>query len=502
MKKFILSLTLIFALFFSILIGVSIYVASLLSPQFIVHQLEGLFNARFALKDYSVGILSGGSIDIEGVGIAPRDRFANQAIALAKRPPLRDADKALSLQKLSLHLDLAQLFSGVFRLNGFVLDEPQIRMILYANGGNNLAPLFSTPPIVAGKRNPALNAARKKEKEPEKTKPKSKENESQSAGLKAADIPLAASLGEIGIKNGSIELTLQQTGDSLRMQQLDFLVKNIEFDPQDLQNKNGADVHFDMQLLLFAKSKKETGKFLISSSGHVIPFHKITGRIDPNVIYQLTIKKNTYLSGFNVLEKLSGQMENLKKANISLAKLREKAILQQDTATKVRYRRGIVTVLSDTKFLTQNFDFTLKQGARFILTNSAHSMHAELLASSADSQQALSALDAALVKALKLKPNEAQGMRNKHFASNIKNGRIYFSFISQGALSNPNVKLTTELPSINRLAKDAASHLLAKEKKKLKARAQKEAEAAKDKYKEQAVEKAKEEGKKLLKKLF
>ena len=121
-------------------------------------------------------------------------------------------------------------------------------------------------------------------------------------------------MGKIGIENGEIELTLQQTGDKVRIQALDFLVKNIKFDPADLKNKNNADINFNMELLLYSKAKKETGRFLFASEGRVAPFNRVTGQIDPNIVYDLLVKKNSYIAGFSVLEKTERQAGAAKKS--------------------------------------------------------------------------------------------------------------------------------------------------------------------------------------------
>ena len=385
-------------------------------------------------------------------------------------------------------------------MEGFVLDTPKINMILYANGGNNLSPLFQTPRIVAGKRNPVLD--KKKSKPAPKKKKEVTASKGKAAPFKAQDVPIAASLGKIGMENGIIQLSIQKTGDSLRIQNLGLIVKNIEFDPQDLKNKNGADVHFDMQLLLYSKSKKETGKFLLNSQGHIIPFNRRTGRVDPNIIYQLMLKKDSYLAGFSVFEKLSGQMENLKKANISLDKLKEKAVLASDTATKVSYARGVVKILTETKFLTKNFDLIIKKGTHFVLANITHNMRGAIFAPEEDSRKTLKDLDRAISKGLKLNKTEARKMRNKHFHTIIKEDRIYLPFISKGSLSNPDVRLTVKTPSIIDLAKAAGAHLIEQEKAKLKARANEEIKKETEKQKKKALDKAKEAGKKAFKKFF
>ena len=489
MRKFFLSLSIFFAIFLAALIGISVYLRSIITEEFIVHQLEGLFNARVSLERFSIGILSGGTLSIEKLSLGSRDSFANRAVALEKRPPLRN--KSLGIKNLDIDLDLFQLFKGVFRLNAFVLYQPEIYMTLHSNGGNNLSPLFAPPAIVRGKANPNLRPKPKGEPKETKAETDKKKEGTKSQPLKAQDIPLAASLGKIGIENGIVELSLQQTGDKVRIEGLDFLVKNIEFDPTDLANKNGADVGFNMKLLLFTKTKKETGRFLLSSGGHVVPFNKRTGKIDPNIVYGLLFKKDSYLSGFSVFEKLSGQMDLLKKANISINSLKGKSVLSRDAKTQVSYSRGTVTILRDTLFATKGFNFNLKKNARFVLTNLSHSMQGELIASQEDSDKAIRNLEQALQKNLKINAKEAQEMRKTHFQTIIKDSRIFLPFRSEGSLRNPDLSLKGSLPSIGDLAKDAAKKNVKRKGKEVKKKTQKKAK-----------KKLQKEGKKLLKKLF
>ncbi len=474
-------------------VGLSFYVSSLLTEDFIVHQLEGLFNARFALKKYSFSLLSGGDLVLEEVAIGPRDRFANQATPLSKRSPMKG--EVLAIGEFGLHLDIFKIFSGVLHIKSFALDKPKIHLILYAKSGNNLSPLFGLPAIVAGKKNPALakqkkNAAAIKQSKEEK-EPTKQTNKDSSKPMRAQDIPLAANLEKIGIENGDVKVHLQATGDTLHIKNLDFLVTDIELDPNDLQNKNGANIDFKMQLAIYTKAKQETAHLKLVSGGRVIPFDKRSGRIDPNINYDLNIKKGSYLSGFTVLEKLGDKADSLQKIGVSPAKLKEKFILSADTKTRVNYWRGVIRVLNDFKLLSKSYDFLVKKGALFYVNKASHSMEAEVWLSKADSRKFLLQLDKALEKNLKLSSQEAQGFRDKHFATIIRDGRLYLPFRSKGPFRNPDVNLTAPLPSYQALLKDVGRKVLDKEKKKIK-----------EKVKKKATEELKKEGQKLLKKLF
>ena len=486
-KKLILGLAAFILVLLLAIVGLSFYVSSLLTEEFIVHQLEGLFNARFSLKKYNFSILSGGDLVLEEVAVAPRDIYANQATPLAKRPSIKN--ELLSIGKFGLHLDIFKIFSRNIHIKSFALNEPKIRLVLYKNGGNNLSPLFRPPAIVAGKKNPALTAAKKKDK----PAPEAKKNKKEAPAkpIKAQDIPIAANVEKIGLENGDIQVQLQSTGDNLRIQSLNFLITDILFDPKDLRNKNQAHVNFTMDLSVLTKAKKETARFSLVSGGKAIPFNKKSGQIDPNITYNVNIKKGSYISGFTVLEKLGDKAKSLNKIGVSPAKLKEKFALNADTETKVNYYRGVIRLLSELKSTSKSYDLLLKKGAVFYLASASHTMEGEAWLAESDSRKLLVKLDKALEKNLKLSPNEAKNFRNNNFASIVRNGRLYFPFRSKGPFGNPDVELTASLPSYKSLLKSSGKQLLNREKEKLKTQA-----------KDKAKEELKKQGKELLKKLF
>ncbi len=484
MKKIFIAISASVVLLLGLLVGVSVYVASLLTEEFIVHQLEEIFNARFDLKKYTLSVLSGGDLKIQKFSMGPRDRYANNGVPLAKRPPLKNT--AISMEELGLHLDIFKLIDGIFSLEGFVLKKPKIQLVLYANNRNNLSSLFTSPAIVNGRPNQAKkqNEASSNRGKEEKVSDKRLK---KSGTLKAQSVPIAASLGEIGIKGGYVNVLLKKTGDSIRIENLNLLVKNIEFDPKDLKNKNSADIFFDMELRLFTKSKKETGLFLLSSNGRVVPFNQRSGRLDPNVVYSLLVEKGSYVAGFSVLEKLSGQLDLLKKANISLDQLKEKAVLSANSRLKLRYYRDVVSFLRDASLLTKHFDLFLKKGTLFRLTQMTHRMKGELLLSPEISKETIAGIDKNLQKQLKMNPKETVETRNKAFQDIIRGDRIFLSFQSQGSIQSPSVSLHNKLPSISNLLEEAGKQYFRREK---------------EKGVSKAVDKLKKEGEKLLQNLF
>ena len=495
MKKIIIiALSTTTALFFSAVFGLSLYLKSLITEEFLVHQLESIFNARFDLEHYEIGILSGGSLEISGLSMAERDFYANQGTPLSKRRKIQNP--SLTIKSINLNLGLFKILQGIFYLEGFVLKKPVIKLTFYSKGGNSLSHLFQSPKIVRSK-------LVKREKEPPlATAEVNKKTKASTEPFKAKNVPLAASLKEIGIKEAQLKVIFQQTGDSILVKDLNFLISNVEFDPNDLKNKNNADISFSTDIFVLSKLKKETTHLILTSKGFVVPFNKKTGQIDPEIVYGLNIKKASYISGLNIFEKLSGQIENLKKIGISIASLQEKAIIRNDTVTKVRYYKGNLKLLKDTIFRTEAFDFTIAKGFVMNLNSLIHSMEGEILVSKKESLKGLSQLDNSIQKKLNLDAKEAKEMRNKHFKNIIKNEQIFFPFQSKGTFTDSHLKLKTTLPDIGSFALDAGKLRLKQEGDKLKEKSRREVNKKVEEEKKKAARKLQEEAKKGLKNIF
>ncbi len=524
LKKKILVFTVAGFLFFiTLFVAFSFFIASLITEEFLVHQLEANLNARAVLKKYSVGIFSGGSLTIEGLALGPRDRYANNAVELAKRPKMKNA--LLEIPQTELSLDLFDLIDGRFTLNHFLIERPKARLTIYKNGGNSLTPLLNRPAIVNGKPNPDYGLEKQQKKEQKKEEPKEPEEpeeskEAQKASQAESDqpfqaqkLPLAASLKKIGISSGHFSVLIALTGDQIEIRDLNFFVTDIEIDPADLKNKNSAHIGFDTDIVILTQKKKETGKLSLRSKGRIVPFDRQSGKVNARLVYNINLKKDSYVAGFSLLEKIDGHLQKLRSAGITITGLGKKAALIEDVEVKLAYNRGLVTILNDPRFPTKNFDLLLKKKSRFQLASSSHNISGGLHSSSEMGRESITSIEKNIKKSTGLSPQEAQKLREKHFSELIQDNRIVLNFSSSGPLADPNVKFLSKLPDFSALLKDAlsarAKQEFEKQKKKLEKKVQskvaeerQKGEQKVEQKKEKAIKDAEKKTKERLEKLF
>lgn len=445
MKKIFIISGAIFGGILVLLLGVSLYVSSLLTEEFVVEQIESTFNLRAELKELNVGLFSGASVELRGVALGPRDSIANQGKPLGERPPMKN--KVISAESLELSLQLMPLLDKQLVVEKFIFEKPEVNLAMRANGTNNLGGLFKTPRVVGGKRNPALD---------EKPAAASNSNEP----FRAADLGIAGNLERVGLNNGTLNLRLA-SGDRLKFKNLDLFLTDIVVDPADLINRNSAYLDLDTDVFVTSRhTGKEVAQFLLRSEGKIQPFDPKTGEVALNVRYDLTMKESSFMTGFAVMDQLAGKLPDLKKAGVDMAEIAKKAELIRDVQIDLEYGRGLVKILNDPTFPTRHYDLALLKGSTIKLGDSTHRFKGSVLASENETNKAFKNLDKEIERALKGTKVDPVELRNKALTKIIKDGRIHLDFTSVGAIVNPNVDLLVNLPQLSDIIKSAGGDIL------------------------------------------
>ncbi len=445
MKKILIILGSVVGGILVLLLGVSLYVSSLLTEEFVVEQIESTFNLRAELKELNVGLFSGASVELKGVALGPRDSVANQGKPLGERKPM--ANKLISAEGLELSLQLMPLLDKQLVVENFVFEKPVMNLRMRANGTNNLGALFKTPRVVGGKRNPALD---------EKPAAASNTNEP----FRASDLGIAGELERVGLSNGTLNLRLA-SGDRLKFKNLDLFLTDIVVDPEDLENKNSAYIDLDTDVGVTSRATgKEIAQFLLRSEGKIQPFDPRTGEIALNVRYDLTMKESSFMTGFAVMDQLAGKLPDLKKAGVNMSEIAKKAELIRDVEIDMEYGRGLIKILNDPTFPTRHYDLALLKGSTVKLGDSTHRFKGSVLASENETNKAFKNLDKEIERALKGTSVDPVELRNKALNKIIKDGRIHLDFTSAGALKNPNVDLLVNLPQLSDVIKSAGGDIL------------------------------------------
>ncbi len=446
MKKYLFILPLILLILLGGLFAGWLYLRSLLNEAFLVRQIEAALNARVEIRKLDIDLFSAiSSIELEGVRLGARDAVANKGTPLADRAPM--ATPLIAAESVELELSFLPLLSRRFEIKRFVIDRPEIKLVHYPSGANNLSGLFGPPQIVEGQPNPALK------KTPE---PPAAEEPGEPFSVK--NLPVSAGLERVGIENGVVHVSIPAAGHRILVENLNVSLTDFDVDPADLAQHNRALLAFHANTRVFGTSGKEAGLLLLRSEGHLQLFDPNTGQVNPDLVYALRMLRGSYISDLTVMEQLSGRLPLLASAGIALKGVGERAELTQDVDLRVRYRAGQVTLLSDVNFPTVNYDLTLKQSSWLLISATAHQFQGRILASEAESARAIQSVDGVIAR--NLKDEDPVRYRKLLLGELLLNDRIVLDFISTGPLAQPQVYLKTQIPSLTDILKDSAKTLL------------------------------------------
>jgi len=120
--------------------------------------------------------------------------------------------------------------------------------------------------------------------------------------LTADDIPVAITVGEIGIKNGTINYYDGEYDQKFQVYKLTTLAYDINIDPKELEKKD--EVKLKLALGLKTVGAMKTGSvqsfdITLDATGKVIPFDVKTRHLDPEVILHIPDGEITGLQIFN-----------------------------------------------------------------------------------------------------------------------------------------------------------------------------------------------------------
>ena len=447
MKKILIGVGVAFGLLLIILIGVSIYASSLVNEDFLVEQLESNMNCRAEISDLSVGLFSSTSgITLKGVKLGPRAAVANKGTPLSERKPMQSS--LISAESIDLALQLGALIDKKLVVEKFVINGAQLDLRLLANGKTNLNPLFTTPRIVKGERNPALD------KKPE---PTAEAEPAESSGpFTAGDLPISGNIDRIGFTNSKASIRLAN-GETINISDLDFLLTDIDIDGQDLAGHNSANARIDANVLVSNAKKQEKVKLILTSNGRIVPFDKGNGRVNPNLVYELVVHEGSTLHSAALMDALAGSIPMLDKIGLKMKKLKEKAVLLHNVPVKISYHTSQIKFLNEPTFKTKHYDLGIRKNSWIRLANSTHQITGKVISSREESDKAIQGVDAKIQKAVKGDAAQAKTIRDKLLGSLVENDRVYLAFTSSGSLGNPNVKLLSNIPDLTDLLKGAAS---------------------------------------------
>ncbi|MFT5856762.1 MAG: hypothetical protein ACI8XO_004016 [Verrucomicrobiales bacterium] len=294
----------------------------------------------------------------------------------------------------------------------------------------------------------------------------SKEERSQEEDTPFAisELPLPATMQALNITDGQINAKIRKNKTRITFSDVQIKISKIDLDPNDLKNHNQAKVsikgHLDIE------DRDRTTKYAdldIQSEGDVIPFDPVTGYINPDLTYEITVLKGSKLETIPSLVKLAGKVKELNELGLKLDALADSVTFEKDTSVTLGYRDHTLTIADKAEIEFNGHLLTVHQGAWLHTGSNEHEAEAEVMLSEPASETALANAREFLTDKLPVDKEVVLKYTEKLLAPVIRDGRIFVPFTSKGDLNDPKVRPEVDLKSVaETLALEALGDILDK----------------------------------------
>jgi hypothetical protein len=266
LKKTLIIIGSFIATILILIIAAGIIIMLKVDKAFIESQMSKALNRQVYIEKIDVSIFSIVSgIEIKNVVIS--NFKTPQQLAVLAGKPVAAGDMFTGMEALRFKVRFLPLLHKQIDLKELVLYSPVINLTRSKQGVLNCDDL-----IKSKKQNPED----KTDLEKKKGKP-----------LTADDIPVAITVGEIGIKNGTVNYYDDELDQRFQIYKLTTLAYDISIDPKDLEKKDEIKLKIAMGIKTVGSMKTgsvQSFDVTIDSTGKVIPFDVKTRQLEPEVI--------------------------------------------------------------------------------------------------------------------------------------------------------------------------------------------------------------------------
>jgi hypothetical protein len=303
-------------------------------------------------------------------------------------------------------------------------------------------------------------------KQPEDTTKKKLQEKETAKPITADAIPVAIAIGEIGIKNGTINYHDGQYDQKFLIYKLTTLAHDINIDPKDLKSKDEVKVKLGMGIKTIGAMKTgsvQSFDVTIDATGEIIPFDVNTRLLEPEVMLHIAIPDGeiTGLQLFSAIAAIPILGDYLGD-HISFLKGKQEWKGSTQTGLDLRYKAKKVEMtngkldLKDARLLfdgamnidTQAIDINLDMVMKKEINDAVKSGLAKKIESVIRSPEVKKYVDMG-----KLAVTAMQPLLNK-------DGMIDLKVKAGGTAKKPDVKITQpQLGSLSNIAKEAAGNV-------------------------------------------
>lgn len=269
LKKLLITISAIVAVILVLVIVASVIVYTKVNKAFISAQMSKALNRQVYIEKIDAGIFSVLSgIEIKNVAIS--NFKTPQQLEAMQGKPVADGDVFADMEALRFKIKILPLLSRQLELKELVLYSPVINLSKSKQGVMNIDDLIKS----------------KKPQVPDK------KDSGHAKPISADDIPVAITVGEIGMKNGTINYHDGEFDQNIQIYKLTILAYDINIDPKNLENKDEVKVNLGMGIKTVGPMKSgsvENFDVTIDATGRVIPFDVKTRILEPDVRLHISV---------------------------------------------------------------------------------------------------------------------------------------------------------------------------------------------------------------------
>ena len=266
-KKLFITIGVIVAVIAILIIVAGVIVYKKVDKTFISSQMAKTLNRQVYIEKIDVNIFSVLSgIEIKNVAIS--NFKTPQELESLQGKPVVAGDVFAGMESLHFKVKIIPLLKKQVELKELVLYSPVINLSKNKQGVLNINDLIKS---------------KKQEK---------KELQEPAKPLTADEIPVGIAVGEIGMKNGTINYYDGEHDQKFQIYKLTTLAHDINIVPKELEKKNEVNLKLSMGIKTVGALKTGSVKnfdITIDTTGKMIPFDVKTRLLEPEVILHIAI---------------------------------------------------------------------------------------------------------------------------------------------------------------------------------------------------------------------
>lgn len=456
----------------ALIVAAGTIVKSYITPDFITAAIEAEHNCRAEIGETKISLFSfPAKVEILGARIGARDEHADAGTKLAERPPLGVG--AINADSITLEANLTDLVRKRISVEHLTIGKLYVaEFLIEREGGNSLDPFFDPPAIVMGKPNPEFEDKKKRREVAKERRKLAKDERPDATGTPFAisELPLPATMRALNINDAQVNAKIRSNKTRITFSDIQLKVSDIDIAPDDLGEHNHAKISLTAHLDV--EDRDRTVKYAdldIRSDGAVIPFDPITGYINPDLTYQITVLQGGKLDAIPALVKLATKIKKLDEIGLKLDALAEEITLGSDTTLALSYRDTTLELMQPAEIDFNGHLLTVHEGTWLHTGSNLHEAVAEVLLSKSASDRALGNARSFLTEKAKQFSFD-QDMVLKYSMKLLepvtKDGQVWVPFTSSGDFDDPKVRPDVDLKNLaETMALEALGDLLEKTQK-------------------------------------